>query len=116
MFDPKTFTTKVKDRSITYRFPVEVVSDTVSRVIDLNIFHYAGRGFTASVAPVTLTKRDGYVMESFMMFSSKHLGGRSVARFSAKKMAEFGQDMLAEFQANWDHPSYAEIMSTPAVV
>ena len=116
MFDPKNYTSKVEDRSITYRFPVEVVSDTVSRVLDLNIFHYAGRGFSASVAPVTLTKRDGYVTESFMIFSSKRLGDRSVARFSAKKMAEFGQDMLAEFQASWEHPSYQELINAPAEV
>lgn len=116
MFSPNNYTKSVRDRMVKYRFPVEEINETTTKVVDLNVFHHMGRGFTASVNPVTVEKKDGYSTEKFAMFSGARIGSQAVARYNAKKMDAFAEEMLAQFQREYTHPAYMEIIGAPAEV
>jgi hypothetical protein len=112
--DITKYQTFIKPRQVKYRWVLEQVDENTQRVLDLQVFNYAGRGYTASLNPVTLSKRDGYTMESFKMFSGKRLGQEQCHRHSQKAMIAFAEGQLAYFLRNHEAAEYAEYFTVPA--
>lgn len=107
-------TRKVKNREVTYTWrsknkSIEFDGDTVGGLVRLSIWHSADdKTFKSSVRFMHWDDRNGYTVESFVIFDtvnfpSASLISKSVARYSDKALAQFEEEVL-QLVLRYDNP------------